>query len=64
MFDCITMDVIGDAYHIAANYLKKTGRISCAGLTNLSPSFGNVSVTLACARFTTMTHQRLGAPSA
>ena len=45
MFDCITVDVIGDAYHIAANYLKKTGRISCAGHTSLSPSLGNVSVT-------------------
>jgi hypothetical protein len=25
----IPVDVIGDAYHIAANYLKKAGRIPC-----------------------------------
>jgi hypothetical protein len=28
MFDPMTNDVVGDAYHIAANYLKQTGRLS------------------------------------
>jgi hypothetical protein len=28
MFVPSTIDVVGDAYHIAANYLKQTGRLS------------------------------------
>ena len=28
MFAPVSIDVIGDAYHIAANYLKATGRLS------------------------------------
>jgi hypothetical protein len=28
MFDPRTNDVVGDAYHVAANYLKQTGRLS------------------------------------
>jgi len=28
MFAPVSIDVVGDAYHIAANYLKATGRLS------------------------------------
>ena len=28
MFVPVSIDVVGDAYHIAANYLKATGRLS------------------------------------